>query len=84
MYFALGGNDRERQTAYRALFRVQLDRAAVDDIRLALNQSQPLGNARFYAKIESMTGVRREAMPRGRPRSETAEVRDGQRQRHTR
>jgi putative transposase len=59
--------------SYRALFRAHLDGAAIDDIRLALNQSQPLGNARFYAKIESMTGVRREAKPRGRPRSETVD-----------
>ena len=44
--------------SYRALFRAHLDGAAIDDIRLALNQSQPLGNARFYAKIESMTGMR--------------------------
>jgi putative transposase len=71
LYLALGSNDKDRQTAYRALFRAHLDGAAIDDIRLALNQSQPLGNARFYAKIESMTGVRREAKPRGRPRSET-------------
>ena len=41
---------------------------AIDDIRLALNQSQPLGNERFYAKIEKLTGARREARPRGRPR----------------
>lgn len=54
--------------AYRALFRAQLDRAAVDDIRLALNQSQPLGNSRFLAKIEKVTGMRREVRPRGRPR----------------
>ncbi len=70
LYLALGHSDRDRQAAYRALFRAHLDQAAIDDIRLALNQSQPLGNARFYAKIESMTGVRREARPRGRPRSE--------------
>ncbi|HQQ35209.1 MAG TPA: hypothetical protein PK372_04655 [Rugosibacter sp.] len=34
---------------------------------LALNQKQPLGNSRFYAEIEDMTGRRREAKPRGRP-----------------
>ena len=56
--------------AYRALFRAQLDRAEIDDIRLALNQSQPLGNERFYAKIEKVTGVKRKAKPRGRPRRE--------------
>ena len=42
--------------AYRTLFRAQLDRAAVDDIRLTLNQDQPLGNERFYATIEKTTG----------------------------
>ena len=71
LYRALGRNDKERQTNYRGLFGAQLDRAAIDDIRLALNQSQPLGNARFYAKIEQMTGQRREARPRGRPRMES-------------
>ena len=53
------------------MFRAQLDGAAIDDIhdiRLALNQSQPLGNSRFLAKIEKVTGTRREARPRGRPR----------------
>ncbi len=68
LYRALGHDDKARQAAFRALFRAQLDRAAIDDIRLALNQSRPLGNERFYAKIEKMTGVRREAKPRGRPR----------------
>ncbi len=68
LYQGLSRSDKERQANYRALFRAQLDRAAIDDIRLALNQSQPLGNARFYAKIEQMTGIRREARPRGRPR----------------
>jgi putative transposase len=71
LYQALGRNDKERQANYRDLFRAQLDRAAIDDIRLALNQSQPLGNARFYAKIEQMMGQRREPKPRGRPRVES-------------
>jgi putative transposase len=68
LYRALGRDDKERQAAYRALFRAHLDHAAIDDIRLALNQSQPLGNARFYANVEQITGIRREARPRGRPR----------------
>lgn len=68
LYLALGRNDKERQTAYRALFKGHLDRDAIDDIRLALNQSQPVGNPRFHARIEQMTGGRREAKPRGRPR----------------
>jgi len=41
-----------------------LERPAIESIRLALNQNQLLGNARFYAKIEKMTGSRRAARPR--------------------
>ena len=74
LYRALGRDDAERQAAYRALFRAHLDRAAIDDIRRALNQGQPVGNARFYAKIEQMTGIRREAKPRGRPRGDVAQT----------
>jgi putative transposase len=74
VYLALGRDDKERQTAYRALFRAQLEHAAIADLRLALNQSQPLGNSRFLAKIEKVTGVRREARPRGRPRVASEEV----------
>ena len=70
LYQALGQTDKIRQTAYRALFRAQLDGAAIDDIRLVLNQNQPLGNSRFYARIEKTTGVRREARQRGRLRLE--------------
>lgn len=68
LYQALGKTDEERQGAYRTLFRTQLDGEAINDIRLALNQSQPLGNERFYQHIEQMTGQRREGKPRGRPR----------------
>ncbi len=45
-----------------------MDGAVIDNIRLALNQNQPLGNARFYAMIKKATGMRREARQRGRPR----------------
>ncbi|MGK2941377.1 MAG: transposase [Immundisolibacter sp.] len=67
LYLAIGRDDAERQVASRELFRTQLDNETVDDIRLALNQSQPLGNSGFHARIEATTGQRREARPRGRP-----------------
>jgi putative transposase len=54
-------------------FRTQLDREVIEDIRLAFNQGQPLGGERFYAKIEQMTGMRREAKPHGRPRVDMAQ-----------
>lgn len=68
LYLSLGADGKERQSVYHALFRPQLDGDAIDDIRLALNQSQPLGNERFYQHIQQMTGQRREVKPRGRPR----------------
>ena len=68
VYLALGSNEKQRQVAYRDLIRSELDAEAVADIRLALNQNQALGGARFHRKIEKATGVRREARPRGRPR----------------
>ena len=75
IYASIAATPKTRQANYRALFRTHLENAAIDDIpiddiRLALNQNQPLGNRRFYNKIEKITGERREAKPRGRPRSE--------------
>jgi putative transposase len=67
LYQSLAATSKGRQSAYRQLFRAALDQDAIDDIRLALNQNQPLGTSRFYAKIERLTGERREARPRGRP-----------------
>ncbi|MEO8409658.1 MAG: hypothetical protein ABI478_03740, partial [Propionivibrio sp.] len=61
--------DADRQSAYRHLFRSELDSDAIADIRLALAQGQPLGKGRFLDAIEVMTGQRREAKPRGRPRN---------------
>ena len=70
LFMALDGTAAKRQSAYRALFRAHLEQAAIDDIRLAMNQSQPLGDSRFMATIMRMTGERRQARPRGRPRVE--------------
>jgi putative transposase len=70
LYLALAPQAAQRQVAYRGMFRAQLDEPAIDDIRRALNQNQPLGNARFLARIARSLGERREARPRGRPPSE--------------
>ncbi len=66
---ALGATSRTRRAAYRGLFRSELEEDAIRDNRLAINQNQPLGSARFYAKIKATTGQRRGARPRGRPRA---------------
>lgn len=68
VYASLGRGEAARLAAYRALFRSELDAEAIGDIRMALDQGQPLGNSRFLANIERATGQRREVKPRGRPR----------------
>ena len=81
LYLALDRQAPARLAAYRALFRSELDEEAIAEIRLALSQGQPLGKGRFLDTIERMTGQRREARPRGRPRKgvpSTAPDPDGQ------
>ena len=72
LYAGLGPAGARRQAAYRALLRPELDAEAIGDIRMALDQGQPLGNSRFLDRIERATGIRREAKPRGRPRKSAA------------
>ena len=72
VYSALGSTESELLTAYRALFRPELDADAIGDIRMALDQGQPVGDSRFLASIELAAGQRREAKPRGRPRKPAA------------
>jgi hypothetical protein len=59
--------EAERLANYRALFRPEPHAEAISDIRRALDQGQPLGDARFIDSIERATGQRREVRPRGRP-----------------
>lgn len=74
VYLGLGATDDARHGAYRALFRSELDGKAVADIRMALNQGQPLGESGFIAGIERAIGQRREVRPRGRPRKPVEET----------
>ena len=70
IYGALGSDETSRRKHYRGLFRTHLDDDPNNDIRQALQQTQPLGNSGFADKIEQMTGQRREVKARGRPRKE--------------
>jgi len=38
------------------LFQCELDFDVINNIRQVLTQNQPLGNSRFYTKIETMMG----------------------------
>ena len=68
LYATLGPDEASRLAAYRERFAHVLADKTITDIRLALKQTQPLGNSRFFDAIEQATGQRREAKPRGRPR----------------
>ena len=74
LYLALGRSQEGRQSAYRALFRSQLDEAALADIRLAIAQGQPLGNDRFREAVCAATGVRQLLPRRGRPAGKVVET----------
>lgn len=67
VYEALGRDEASRLSAYRAMFRSELDEEAVADIRLALLQGQALGSEKFKEAISRETGVRRTRSRRGRP-----------------
>lgn len=68
LYLAIYRKDADRETAYRALFRSELDEEALSDIRLALSQGQPLGHGRFGDSICAAVGAqRRPGRPAGQP-----------------
>ncbi|MFN2308665.1 MAG: transposase, partial [Gammaproteobacteria bacterium] len=56
LYRRLGRTDSERQSAYRKLFRAHLSQSDIDAIRTATNRAWVLGNDRFNAKIEKLSG----------------------------
>lgn len=57
-YRQIGASDKERQSAYRALFRAHLDEPALTAIREAVNRGQPLGAERFQEQVEVALGRR--------------------------
>jgi putative transposase len=78
LYQALGLDDVSRQSAYRALFRSELDDEAMADIRSALMQGQALGSEWFKESISAATGVRRGRLRRGRPEKGSESMREDQ------
>jgi putative transposase len=68
LYQALGPAPEARQSAYRELFRHELEPGMVDRIRQATNGNYALGSALFGEQIE--TALKQRAMPgkAGRPR----------------
>lgn len=76
VFLTLDRDGVERQAAYRALFRSELDDEALADIRLALSQGQPLGQGRFGEQICVATGIRRTQKRPGRPAGKADQLAD--------
>jgi putative transposase len=66
-YLGLGLSDRERQAAYRALFRTHLDPETLENIRNATNGNYVLGSSRFQQEISAMLQRRVTPGRSGRP-----------------
>ena len=71
-YEALADDAEARREAYRALFRRPVPEATLDAIRASTNRGWVLGNDRFKAEIEAMTGRRASPSPRGGDRKSKA------------
>ena len=72
-YQELGSTDEERQTAYRKLFRSELETVEIEAIQKAVNGNFVLGNDRFTKEISKMLGRRVVPGKPGRPRKKTAD-----------
>ena len=74
LYTALGQTKKERQAAYRALFKAQLGQATLVAIRNATNKGWALGDERFKRDVSVAASRRAAPLPKGRPRQEGHEV----------
>jgi putative transposase len=67
LYRRLAKQGDERLGAYRALFKVPMERHVIEAIRDCTNKGWALGGGRFQAKIERLTERRAMPLPKGRP-----------------
>lgn len=65
IYCRLGKEPEDRQKAYRELFRGRMGEKTLTEIREATDKAWVLGDARFKAQVEEMTGRRADIRQRG-------------------
>ncbi len=68
LYATLGPDAPARQTAYRELFRYQLETGLVDEIRTATDGNYALGSPRFQQQVEATLRRRATRAKAGRPK----------------
>ncbi|MGB7815667.1 MAG: transposase [Methylotenera sp.] len=73
LYNTLGDNAAKRQSAYRELFRYELDIGLVDEIRKATNSNYALGSEMFAKQIADTLGRRVTPGKSGRPKMNKSE-----------
>ena len=66
-YLSLGEDASERQRNYREFFNHHVDGELLEEIRANTNKGMAVGNDRFKADIEILTGRRLKSKKRGRP-----------------
>jgi putative transposase len=64
-YLALGDSEKRRLKAYQQLFVNKAGSEFITEIRHALNTGLALGNDRFRAEVEKLTGQPQKHMKRG-------------------
>jgi len=67
LHEALGAEPRERQRAYRDLFRQVIPDSQLSEIRQATHRGWILGSESFKDRVEALAGRRVRPLPRGRP-----------------
>jgi len=67
LYRRLARSVPERLSAYRQLFRAQIAKEDLETIRESTHKGWAMGNDRFRAKVERLSGRRAAPLPRGRP-----------------
>ena len=67
LYRGLARSAQERLSAYRQLFRAQISKEDLETIRDSTHKGWAMGNDRFRAKVERLSGRRAAPLPKGRP-----------------
>lgn len=70
-FHRLGADDKERQSAYRALFNQSISETQINEIRDATNKAWALGDSRFKERIQLQLARRVEPIARGGDRKST-------------
>lgn len=72
LYQRLGNRPAEIRRAYRAMVRARLEQTTLEEIREATNKAWVLGDGRFKAKVQRLTGRRAAPKARGGDRKSEA------------